>query len=453
MTTNKTLSTEETEEQMPSVEICFGNSKSSVPSTVAAYSGISLQMKTEDESEEMKSLPYECFGALENKTYLMNQENSEFIKSDATKFNYYSAKEICLDVLMLHVVDETPLNYDAHNQLCNAMGGRMLTFEEIKVLKLFLLDNLSDNNSTLREHHENKTETYLWLHGNKTRRFAVLGLGCPTVLSSDLKILQTDVELYYAACDYQSLPNFCIAPRLRKFYLYSSLTIFGNKFFLDSEAATMLLYNAQHAKMYKKNNHWHLSARFYKDLATLDINLHPIGRSFWLFRGKKYQVTVTACNTEEFACSDGQCLPQSVRCNNKVECKDESDEDGCKFIRKQKSYQTTASPPPQKSQIVAQVKLDMKLVEIADISSNDGIIKFELLLFYLWRDPRLKIWYPSAGQKFPCSQIWYPHLHMVQGRSSGFQVPFNYNFQTCQIIDYEEQYIQKSFKDPYMGKC
>ena len=439
------------------MEICLGNSKNSVPSTIAAYSGISLKIKTEKGSEKME-VPYKCFGTLENKTYLMNQEKSEFIKSKATKFAYFSEKNICLDVLILHFVEEIPLNYDAHNQICNAMGGRMLTLEEIIVNRLFILDSVSHLiNNTIKERHEDLTETKLWIHGNKTTRYSVLGLGCPFIFSSGKKRLQADtLNWHYAKCNDQSLPNLCIAPRLRKFYLYSSLTLYGNEFVLDSEAATMNLYTGEgyykNAKMYKKSDQWLLSVKFYTDVASLEKKLQPIGRNFWFFQGKKYLITLTPCNTTEFACSDGQCLPQSVRCNKKIECRDESDENECEFIKKHKSYEIAAIPPPPKSQDILQIEVDLSLIEMADISSNNGIIEFDIMFFYTWYDSRLEIWNPSPNRIIPCSQIWHPAVHMMQGQEKGFQVPFDHNFETCFIKKLDERNIQQSFSDPYMGK-
>lgn len=35
------------------------------------------------------------------------------------------------------------------------------------------------------------------------------------------------------------------------------------------------------------------------------------------------------CQPDELPCHSGECVPASARCNNKYECKDQSDEAGC----------------------------------------------------------------------------------------------------------------------------
>ena len=38
---------------------------------------------------------------------------------------------------------------------------------------------------------------------------------------------------------------------------------------------------------------------------------------------------VESCDSEEFICDNGECVPDELRCDNADDCGDNSDEDGC----------------------------------------------------------------------------------------------------------------------------
>jgi len=42
---------------------------------------------------------------------------------------------------------------------------------------------------------------------------------------------------------------------------------------------------------------------------------------------------VSKCDSKEFGCNNGQCFPISVRCNEKKDCKDHSDESNCTLVK------------------------------------------------------------------------------------------------------------------------
>ena len=47
---------------------------------------------------------------------------------------------------------------------------------------------------------------------------------------------------------------------------------------------------------------------------------------------KKLRVKLTSCQEGEFTCSDGQCVTMKQRCDQIVQCRDESDEDDCRCL-------------------------------------------------------------------------------------------------------------------------
>merc|ERR1712212_1360321 len=58
-------------------------------------------------------------------------------------------------------------------------------------------------------------------------------------------------------------------------------------------------------------------------------------------KGKPYStmLKLTGCKEEgEFTCNDGQCIKMEERCNQVPDCRDESDERGCKLIILKEGY-------------------------------------------------------------------------------------------------------------------
>ena len=47
---------------------------------------------------------------------------------------------------------------------------------------------------------------------------------------------------------------------------------------------------------------------------------------------------------DEFTCDDGQCIDISTRCDQIVDCQDESDEQGCQLVILDKGYKAKVPP-------------------------------------------------------------------------------------------------------------
>ena len=63
-------------------------------------------------------------------------------------------------------------------------------------------------------------------------------------------------------------------------------------------------------------------------------------------REQPYKMTVklTGCAEDEFTCADGQCINITARCDQIVNCRDKSDEQGCQLIVLDSGYNLEVPP-------------------------------------------------------------------------------------------------------------
>ena len=79
----------------------------------------------------------------------------------------------------------------------------------------------------------------------------------------------------------------------------------------------------------------------------------PVGRHTWnvldtscgIDRVRKVNLTLSVCKIDEhFTCDSGECVDIFNRCDNSVDCRDESDENDCKIIRIPSAYNKAVPP-------------------------------------------------------------------------------------------------------------
>ena len=62
--------------------------------------------------------------------------------------------------------------------------------------------------------------------------------------------------------------------------------------------------------------------------------------------GQPYNITLklSGCADDEFTCSDGQCINMNSRCDQIINCRDESDEQNCKCLVLKNGYNKAVPP-------------------------------------------------------------------------------------------------------------
>ena len=102
----------------------------------------------------------------------------------------------------------------------------------------------------------------------------------------------------------------------------------------------------------------------------------------------------TTCSNDQFTCDDGQCIDIEERCDQTVDCEDASDENDCKMLVIEKSY-NKGTPPfivEKKSKLMkpAYVNISLSVTDIINIVEVNHEIELKFHILMEWFDQRLK---------------------------------------------------------------
>ena len=103
---------------------------------------------------------------------------------------------------------------------------------------------------------------------------------------------------------------------------------------------------------------------------------------------------LTGCKEDEFTCDDGQCIKIERRCDQVIDCRDESDEDGCKVIVLKSNYNKRV-PPIGKRQAAndkvppVNVSISITLMKVVEIEEIDHSIHLQFQISLQWKENRV----------------------------------------------------------------
>ena len=114
------------------------------------------------------------------------------------------------------------------------------------------------------------------------------------------------------------------------------------------------------------------------------------------FDGETYttELKMSGCNRDQFTCRNGQCVGMEERCDQVLDCTDESDEVGCKTVLLKTSYRKTAPPVTlQRKEGVrsvkpATVKVSVTLLDIVGIREAENKIYLKFSTELEWNETR-----------------------------------------------------------------
>ena len=114
------------------------------------------------------------------------------------------------------------------------------------------------------------------------------------------------------------------------------------------------------------------------------------------FEGKPYttELKMSGCTEEEFTCSNGDCVKMEERCDQVLDCVDESDEVDCNIVVLKKSYRKSAPPVVTKRENKtrkvnpAKVKVSLTLLDISAIKVPENEIDIKFNAELEWNETR-----------------------------------------------------------------
>ena len=107
------------------------------------------------------------------------------------------------------------------------------------------------------------------------------------------------------------------------------------------------------------------------------------------------EMKLTGCKEDEFTCDDGQCINLEKRCDQLPNCRDRSDEIGCKFLILDFGYNKRVPPiilsnVAQNSMTPVNVKVDLTLLKVVSIKEEDHSIELQFEISLQWNENRAR---------------------------------------------------------------
>ena len=401
-----------------------------------------------NETRKSKSI---IFGAVDERLRELKNLSILQFQDSATEFENEtfsgqlvdSAMEDMIKDLYVTYLIESKINYRSHFHNCISMLGRIMTEEEGKFFEKELFEKYNSTKSF--EERENKTASLsTWVVGGSLDA-ENLNIKCP-LISGEEQLLSRNIP-----CILDIKHSFCLTLMYTQYYLYGEVSKFGRSYSLVADNDKTYLKGDSMSYIYQNGSNWILSSDMHDENVLLVNQSLPFGRKFWHYKGEKILLTLTHCNQNQFACSDGKCISSKLRCSGSVECGDSSDEENCAFIRRSHGYLKDTKPPPRYNEKQFTMRYDTKIYNIADISTSDGIAIVDIEIRIKWYDSRLQFWNVHGIHTINCDDIWYPDISIADSEISGFQLKFEKYRHTCLLAPKTSINTQIQ-TDPYMGK-
>ena len=101
----------------------------------------------------------------------------------------------------------------------------------------------------------------------------------------------------------------------------------------------------------------------------------------------------TGCREGEFTCDDGQCVRMEERCDQLPDCRDKSDEAGCKLLVLEEGYNRrvppiTAASATDRTIVPVLVNISIVLMEVVSMDEVDHSIELQFEIILNWKENR-----------------------------------------------------------------
>ena len=133
-------------------------------------------------------------------------------------------------------------------------------------------------------------------------------------------------------------------------------------------------------------------------VSTASHESFTLGKHNWTIRGDKgcsrggqeytIQLKMSGCLEGTFTCNDGQCVSIEKRCDQLLDCRDESDEENCNILELKKGYHKKIPPGSPEDPLNVTVSVD--LLRLVDINEEDYSIDIQFEISLMWKDERVR---------------------------------------------------------------
>ncbi|XP_042204255.1 uncharacterized protein LOC121853920 [Homarus americanus] len=179
-----------------------------------------------------------------------------------------------------------------------------------------------------------------------------------------------------------------------------------------------------------ENDTWVIKSRLEKKVKALmaikKLGDYPFGLNTWEVRDdtcaqKQVQLLFTSCGRDDFTCSDGTCINKTKRCDQQVDCPDNTDELNCEVITFPEGYSPELAPPAVNAPLMTlQVSLEITSIRNFDLVGFN--LAIDIIQNIKWKDARLILRNLRPGGFINVAKLnerlWEPEILVSDGSNS-----------------------------------
>ncbi|KAG7173328.1 Low-density lipoprotein receptor-related protein 1-like 3, partial [Homarus americanus] len=322
----------------------------------------------------------------------------------------YSLEELCLSE-QRPVVVQPAGSYSRHGIVCHALDGALMSSADLTPSTMLLARGANDS-------CVGPGGLVTWLSGGKLDKGAAM-----KVTAEDECPAQGTEGGMFAACVRQLQCSLCQVPLTVMYNLYGhDGRLFDHNYYIDTQAGQLVFRGVGGSEIVSAGGGWVLRSTLHQMEWVLEEGPVPVGRQQWGAGARKVVLTLTTCRTSQFACDDGQCVPQTSRCDEIFHCNDRSDEANCRVVDRAPGYDPYYPPPPRPDEITPMDLIyHVDVYSMDDLTTEGGVATMNVGMTLKWFDPRLKFLNlkPKVKNYFLCDLVWTPSVRAVSGHGEG----------------------------------